>query len=90
MSEETKKKLTVRDLDAEKKYRLVVRCRECGEKLNETLTMTGEEMRKAWVRLWASQPLVTGSCPKGCRATFSDCNLNTRDEIEEVADDESH
>jgi hypothetical protein len=54
-------------------------CADCGEILNTSNVFENlEALREAWTMLALSSGLVTRSCPKGCRATFSDCNINTR------------
>lgn len=70
---------TIQDSDA--LHTLRVLCADCGEQLQESVPMTGRELKANWTQMAISQPLVTGSCSKGCRATFSDCNLNTNLEI---------
>lgn len=58
-------------------YVVTDNCADCGEELNRTCVMTGVEVRERWGRLVLSAPLNTPRCPKGCRATFSDLNMNT-------------
>lgn len=50
-----------------------VHCRDCGELLNSAENFP----ESARMQLILSSPLVTPSCPKGCRATASDCNANS-------------
>ncbi len=66
-------------------FKVVLRCHDCGEKLNDTVPMTAKEIVSAWMRLVTSSPLVARSCPKGCRPTYSDCNANTDMVIVDVA-----
>ena len=49
----------------------------CGEVLQESKPMSGPELAKHWTFLAISSPLMTDKCPKGCRASYSDCNANT-------------
>lgn len=60
-----------------------VRCRDCGEVLNETIPFPEEDIGKVMI----SSGGAAGPCPRGCRSTFSDLNLNTKCEVEDVADD---
>lgn len=50
-----------------------VKCRNCGEILAKAEHVPENEK----LRIIMSSPLVTPSCPKGCMATYSDCNANT-------------
>lgn len=63
--------------DETKDFKVVVRCGDCGEVLNESIPMTAKGIVDAWMQLVISSPLVTKPCPKGCRPTYSDCNANT-------------
>lgn len=49
-----------------------LKCADCGEVLNTSAPMLEGDKFKASI----AAPLVAGKCPKGCRSTFSDCNLN--------------
>jgi hypothetical protein len=62
--------------------KVVVTCADCGAVLNSTVPMTADELWRQWARLVVSSGLATGPCPKGCRSTFSDCNINTDLRIE--------
>lgn len=53
---------------------LVLRCADCGQELNRTRPLTPDEAAFARV----NSAMVAGRCPKGCRSTFSDLNINTR------------
>lgn len=55
------------------KFTCIVCCRDCGHFLAEANDVPTNE----YLRIVMSAPLVTPRCPKGCRATFSDCNLNS-------------
>lgn len=58
---------------------LVLKCRDCGTELNRSdRPLTEEQARQA--RL--NSAFAAGPCPKGCRSTFSDLNINTI--IEEI------
>ncbi len=63
-------------------WKAILKCRDCGHVLN-----TAEHVpEKEKARVAVSSPLAAGSCPKGCRATFSDLNINTDLEwVEEAA-----
>ena len=52
---------------------IVVLCRECKTELNRSKPITAKEYTQAVI----TAPINTKPCPKGCRATFSDCNMNT-------------
>lgn len=71
------KGINVKDVLQDSEYVLLVACSDCGEVLNDTKLMTGKELGRLWGRLVMSSPLVTPSCPNGCRASYSDCNANT-------------
>ncbi len=66
------------DLDESLRYRCRLVCADCGGQLNVTSELSKQELREAWTHLCFSSGLVAGKCPKGCRSTFSDCNINTR------------
>ena len=51
----------------------IVTCRDCGEQLAKAEHVPENEK----TRIILSAPLVTPSCPKGCRPTADDCNANT-------------
>lgn len=69
--------------------RFVVRlcCGECGNILNETKKMSKEEIHNEWTSLVISSAFASGKCENGCRATFSDCNINTTLKIYDTIDD---
>ncbi len=50
-----------------------VTCSDCGHQLAQSKPIP--ETEKLGVIM--SAPLITPSCPNGCRATYSDCNANT-------------
>lgn len=64
---------TRRPMMADKLLICTVKCRDCGEQLAQSHPVSEKEK----LQLMLSAPLVTPSCPKGCRATYSDCNSNT-------------
>jgi hypothetical protein len=53
---------------------IVVECRDCGTELNRSKPITSKDYTMAVL----IEPLVTGRCPKGCRSTASDLNINTK------------
>lgn len=55
----------------------ILTCTDCGTELNRSHPFKPEE--EGTIRLTSG--LVAGKCPKGCRSTFSDLNLNTDLEI---------
>jgi hypothetical protein len=57
----------------------ILKCHDCGGELNRAQHVP--ENQKGLVAV--SSALVAGRCPKGCRSTFSDCNINTDLEWEE-------
>ena len=59
----------------------ILKCRDCGTELNRAEHVPEE--KKAQVDISAA--LMAGKCPKGCRATFSDCNINTTIDWKEEA-----
>ena len=58
----------------EGKFIIVSYCADCGAELNRTRPLEGNEYTLAVMGEFMS----TKSCPKGCRSTFSDMNINTR------------
>ena len=69
--------IKLNDTLPEGKYKLICACQDCGKVLDDTCELSGAELRNLWTGLVVSAPLNTGSCPNGCRATYSDCNANT-------------
>lgn len=69
----------------ERQFKVVVRCADCGTELNSTVPLSSRQVQEEWPRLAISSALVTGSCPRGCRATFSDCNINTNMTVVDIA-----
>ena len=59
-------------------WRAILTCADCGTVLNTAENVP--ESEKARVNI--SSAFAAGSCPKGCRATFSDLNINTKLEWE--------
>lgn len=57
-----------------------LRCADCGAVLNETIPVSDAD--KAICAITSG--FVAGQCPNGCRSTFSDMNINTKLEWEEV------
>jgi len=70
-------KIEYEDIKDDQNYKLLVLCGDCRNELNSTVKMTGKELKQHWGQLVTSSGLATGGCSKGCRATFSDCNINT-------------
>lgn len=62
----------------------VLKCKDCGTVLNETKPFPPE--KEGLIRM--GSPMMAGQCPKGCRSTFSDLNMNTTLEISDVPDDQ--
>lgn len=58
----------------------ILRCKDCRTELNRTVPFPDDEEGRVRV----SSALAGGKCPKGCRSTFSDLNLNTELEIVQV------
>ena len=69
--------VSLHDVTDEGKYVVRLRCKDCGHELNSTSEMTGTQINANWATLAIGSALVSGRCPKGCRSTFSDCNINT-------------
>jgi len=63
---------------------IVVKCADCGAELNRSRPLTKDNYTQAVIL----GPIMTPACPNGCRSTFSDCNLNTRDAW--IREDGSH
>ena len=81
----TTRPLDLDNLISDKKYTVALLCRDCGRQLNETCAMTGDEVRREWLKLVTSAALMAGKCPNGCRSTWSDCNINTEFEVRPFA-----
>lgn len=56
-----------------KLYRCDLLCADCGEVLNTARHVPEHDKSKVTI----ASALVAGQCPKGCRSTWSDCNINT-------------
>ena len=57
---------------------IIVECADCGTELNRSVPLTARQYTMAVL----TGPLNTRSCPKGCRPTFSDLNMNTKQRFE--------
>lgn len=62
-------------------YVVHIVCSDCGEILNSSHVMTGEDIHKNWTTMCLTSGFASKSCPKGCRSTFSDLNINTKFKI---------
>lgn len=51
----------------------ILKCHDCGSELNRAVHVPENE--KGRVSITSS--FAAGQCPKGCRSTFSDLNINT-------------
>jgi len=65
--------------DAGALWKATLRCADCGEILNTAEHVPEHEKSKVSM----ASPLVAGRCPKGCRSTCSDMNMNTTIEWEQ-------
>lgn len=79
--------VSLADVTPDGRYVVRVNCRDCKTQLNTTTVMTGNQVMANWGKLVISSGLVTKSCPNGCRATWSDCNINTEMTIIHEAND---
>ncbi len=52
-------------------------CHDCKTQLNVTTPLNAEKLQSEWSQLVLTSGFNAGSCPKGCRSTFSDLNINT-------------
>lgn len=52
----------------------IIYCRDCETELNRTDPFPDEDEGRVVI----SSAFAALSCPKGCRATFKDMNINTR------------
>jgi len=68
----------------EKLWTGILSCSDCGQELNRAENVPDDEKH----RVGMGSPLVAGKCPKGCRSTFSDMNMNT--ELRWVLNDEQN
>ena len=57
-------------------YKAVLRCSSCGAAINETENKTAKELVDNHIMI-SMTSVFAGDCPKGCRPTFSDCNMRT-------------
>lgn len=55
----------------------ILSCADCGHELNRSIPFEAKDEGK--VRMTSG--FASGKCPKGCRSTFSDLNLNTKIKI---------
>ena len=70
-------------MTSERRQILILKCHDCGTELNRTGELTEGEASRA--RL--NSAFAAGPCPKGCRSTFSDLNINT--DIQVIAGEEA-
>lgn len=63
------------------KFKVFLLCADCDQKLNETVELTANEIYKDWGRITMGAGFNAGNCPNGCRSTFSDLNINTRQKV---------
>lgn len=54
-------------------WRAELRCRDCGQILNTAEHVPEREKGRVAI----SSGFAAGGCPNGCRATFTDLNINT-------------
>lgn len=59
------------------KYKAVLRCGSCGAVIDKTENKAAKELIDNHFMI-AMTSVFAGSCPKGCRPTFSDCNMRTQ------------
>lgn len=71
----------IADVKPEGKYVVKVVCGGCKDVLLESVEMLGDELKEAWDRLVMTKGFNTPSCPKGCRPTYDDFNINSDMEI---------
>ena len=71
-------------LGSQDMYEVVLSCHDCGSELNRSVKMTGEDIHKNWSVIALTSGFVAKKCPKNCRATFSDLNINTDLTIERI------
>ena len=66
------------------KFKMLLLCGDCGKQLNETKEMTGKELYDGWTMLIMTSGFNAGTCPEGCRSTFSDLNINTSTPVVDI------
>ena len=69
-------------MNAERLWIGTLTCADCGTVLNTTNPLPDSDKGKVAM----TSPLMAGKCPKGCRSTFSDLNMNTKLEWKEDSD----
>lgn len=62
-------------------YEVRLLCADCKQELNRTKPLSGKELHDNWLFIVMGSPLMNNQCPKGCRSTFTDCNMNTKHQI---------
>ena len=62
------------DLEEPRLWRAILTCRDCDTILNTAERVPESEKGRVAV----SSGFAAGPCPKGCRSSFSDLNLNTK------------
>lgn len=70
-------------------YVVMLLCAQCSGELNSTHELSGKQVVDSWARIAMGSAFAAGGCKNGCRATFSDLNINTRLSIVE-ANNQAH
>ena len=73
-------------IEKDRQYEVHLCCGDCLHQLNSVSAMSGEDLSKRWTGLVTSSGFVAGNCPNGCRATYSDLNINTKLLVWDVED----
>lgn len=74
-----------------RRFQVKLVCADCGHELNRTVIFENlQALKDAWTGLCFSGPLNSGKCPKGCRSTFSDLNINVRQIVFDPDTNEAH
>ena len=84
ISEEDGMELNDIPKDSQDVFTVALRCADCGDELNRSHKMTGEELHRAWITMAINSGFNAGQCKNGCRSTWSDLNINTSMVIEKL------
>lgn len=75
------KEIKIKDVQPGGLYVVKVLCGGCSEALLESVVLGGTELKDAWSNLTLTKGFNTPPCPKGCRPTYLDFNINSQMKI---------
>lgn len=73
------------EVEPDGRYIVKVVCGDCSKSILESVEMSGKELKDSWSQLILTKGFNTPKCKNGCRATYSDFNINSEMRIEAVA-----